>query len=408
MMSLIPLLAIVGTTLLHVPPAPSGSTSPPNRFGLYYSGPPCPEVQVDRTYSQFQVNLARESELLEGRLIGGPEGVAVIARDAGQGIELVSNASRADWLLSYPFIEDGIGVWGRPILGPRCQTEEGSFYVEAVFPLVLLQGSIDPRLDLMRRSGVSGLQQEVRAYRGALSESSGKPEVDPLVIPTFHAAERLEEELFEHEAARGLVPWRVRLMGPEEPFDPSGTVNILLSGADGSTGMFGHIAVGGDGQVYNIYPKGSDRGAPDILPLGDYLFNAQRGMAMRRPTWILRLEGLPQDVVAAFDHDMRSQIQDIQDGRAVYHPTANNCTVASLRALTHLGFEVAAAHYFTRRFPRPAFARILERLPGLISSDVLKVRRVELIFVPQVPVRPSEGGAPNRPLRDRSRLTSSR
>jgi hypothetical protein len=363
---------------------------------------------VDRTFSQFQVNLAGEPELLKGRLVGGPEGVAVLAREAGQGIELLSNASRADWLLSYPFIEDGIGVWGRPILGPGCETQEGSFYLEAIYPLVLLQGPIDPRLDLMRRVGVPGLQEEVRAYRAALGEASGKPEIDPLVVPTFHAAERLEEQLFEHEAARGLAPWRVRLMGPEETVDPSGTVDILLSGADGSTGMFGHIAVGGAGQVYNIFPKGSDRGAPTVLPLGDYLFNAQRGMAIRRPTWILRLEGLPGEVMAAFDRDMRSQIEDIQEGRTAYHPTANNCTIASLRALTHLGFEVSAAHYFTRRFPRPAFARVLERLPGLISADTLRVRRVELIFVPQVPVRPSEGGAPNRPLRDRSRLTSSR
>src|SRR3989442_12272713 len=121
MLSLIPLLAIVGTTLLQVPSVLPGGTAPPNRFGLYYSGPPCPEVQVDRTYSQFQVNLAREPELLEGRLIGGPEGVAVIARDSGKGIELLANSSRAAWLLSYPFIEDGIGVEGAPIRRPGCE-----------------------------------------------------------------------------------------------------------------------------------------------------------------------------------------------------------------------------------------------------------------------------------------------
>src|SRR2546422_4647 len=175
MMSLIPLLAVVGTTLLNVPSVLSGGTAPPSRFGLYYSGPPCPEVQVDRTYSQFQVNLARDPELLKGRLIGGPDGVAVMARDARQGIELLSNASRADWLLSYPFIEDGIGVWGRPILGPGCETREGSFYIEAGFPLVLLQGSIDPRLDLMRRSDVAGLPAAGRAHRRALDGSTGQP-----------------------------------------------------------------------------------------------------------------------------------------------------------------------------------------------------------------------------------------
>ena len=110
-------------------------------------------------------------------------------------------------------------------------------------------------------------------------------------------------------------------------------------------------------------------------------------MAMRRPTWILRLEGLPQDVVAAFDHDMRSQIQDIQDGRAVYHPTANNCTVASLRALTHLGFEVAAAHGRTVR---------ARRRPPVLLRRVRRPQRP----APRLPVprfSPARGRTPPRP-----------
>ena len=71
---------------------------------------------------------------------------------------------------------------------------------------------------------------------------------------------------------------------------------------------------------------------------------------------------------------------------------------------TQLGFEVARARYFTRRFPRPAFAHILADLPGLIASGRLPACRIELIYVPQVPTRETEGSAPNRPLRDRSRV----
>src|SRR2546428_1387348 len=171
MMSLIPLLAVVGTTLLNVPSVLSGGTAPPSRFGLYYSVPPCPEVQVDRTYSQFQVNLARDPELLKGRLIGGPDGVAVMARDARQGIELLSNASRADWLLSYPFIDDGVGVWGRPILGAGCQTQAGSFSAEAGFPLGLLDGETEAGLAPRRRPGGPRPPGPVRGYGHALASA---------------------------------------------------------------------------------------------------------------------------------------------------------------------------------------------------------------------------------------------
>jgi hypothetical protein len=193
-------------------------------------------------------------------------------------------------------------------------------------------------------------------------------------------------------------------MGPEHPLPERGTVDVLLSGGDGSVGVFGHISVAAGGIVYNIYPKGSERGAPDLVPLWDYLFNAQRGMALRRPTWILRLEGLPDSLVAGFDHEMRRQVDDIKENRVPYHPTQNNCTTASLKGLSGLGFEVARARYFTRRFPRPAFATILSDLPGLIASGRLPACRVELIYVPQVPTRETEGSAPNRPLRDRSRV----
>jgi hypothetical protein len=193
-------------------------------------------------------------------------------------------------------------------------------------------------------------------------------------------------------------------MGPEDPPSSTGSVDVLLSGADGSTGLFGHISVGTGGVVYNIYPLGSDRGAPDLVPLWDYLFNAQRGMAIRRPTWLLRIEGVPAPLVADFDAEMRRQIDDIREGRTPYHPTKNNCTIASFSGLARLGFEVPAARYFTRRFPRPAFASILDHLPGLLASERLSACRVELIYIPQVPTRPAEGSAPNRPIRDRGRI----
>lgn len=121
--------------------------------------------------------------------------------------------------------------------------------------------------------------------------------------------------------------------------------------------------VGVSRQVYDVHPKGSDRGAPGPAPLWDHLFNTQRGQALRRPTWLLRLEGLPVDVARAFHAAMREQIDDILDGRTPYHPTANNCTTVSRGALEGVGFEVAAPRYFTRRFPRPAFVHALARPP---------------------------------------------
>src|SRR6266705_1573989 len=142
MMLFTPVFAVIGATLLRLPANVTAQAPPPSRFGLYYSGPPCPGMQGDRTFSQFQV-----------------------------------------------------------ILGAGCETQEGSFYAEAVFPLGLLDGEIEAGLDLMRRPGVADLQGRVRAYRTVLTEASGEPEAEPTIVPTFHAAERLEERLFEHEAA---------------------------------------------------------------------------------------------------------------------------------------------------------------------------------------------------------------
>ncbi len=375
------------------------------RFGQYYSGPPCLASQVDRTWSQFQVNLGNEPVLVPGRLMATTAGGVVLLGDDQRSVELLTNASRADWLLDYPLLDDGVGVYAHPILGPGCIESEGALYVESIFPTSLLARGITTRLDLMQRPEAARLQDAVRRYRWALSrrDPDHRGEVEP--ARAGGAAARLEEALFDRDAASEPMPWRVRLMGAADPLPEFGTVDVLLSGADGSVGLFGHISVGSNGIVYNIYPKGSDRGAPDLVPLYDYLFNAQRGMALRRPTWVLRLQGLPHDRVAGFDGEMRRQVDDIKEGRAPYHPTQNNCTVASLKALTGLGFEVGKARYFTRRFPRPAFAHILEALPGLVGSGRLPACRVELIYVPQVPTRPSEGSAPNRPIRDRGKIS---
>lgn len=377
----------------------------PGRFGRYFSGPPCLASPVDRTWSQFQVNLGDQPVLVPGRLMATTAGGVMLLGDDQRSIELLTNASRADWLLDYPLLDDGVGVYAHPILGPGCIESEGALYVESIFPTALLASGITPRLDLMSRPESAALQDGVRRYRWALSrrDPRHRSEVEP--ARAGGAAGHLEKALFERDAASERMPWRVRLMGAEDPLPELGTVDVLLSGADGSVGLFGHISVGSDGTVYNIYPLGSERGAPDLVPLHDYLFNAQRGMALRRPTWVLRLQGLPHDLVAAFDRTMRAQVDDIKEGRVPYHPTQNNCTVASLKALSGLGFEVGKARFFTRRFPRPAFAHILEELPDLIGAGRLPACRVELIYVPQVPTRPSEGSAPNRPIRDRGKIS---
>lgn len=388
-------------------PALAGEHASPQRFGLYYSGPPCADSQVDRTFSQFQVNLDPDPELLVGRLGAAPDGSALLEGGGGRGVELLSNASRADWLLDYPLLDSGTGVWGRPIFGPGCSIEDGAFYVQALFPVPLLEGAIDPRFDLMGRPGYDDLKEAALRYRWALSKADEalRASEQPAGL-ALRAGSKLQKALFERETARCPLPWRVRLMGPAEPLPGSTTVDVLLSGADGSTGIFGHISVGNDNLVYNIYPKGSDRGAPDFVPLWDYLFNAERGHAIRRPTWLLRLQGLPEEMIQAFDADMRTQILDIQEGRSIYHPTANNCTTASLKALRRLGFEVARSRYFARRFPRLAYGLLLDKLPALVASGDLPAKRIELIYIPQVPTRPAEGSAPNRPLKDRSRIDS--
>ena len=405
MISMLAIPIVVLAATLVPAPGTAGGVGAPDRFDAYYSGPPCPAGHVDRTFSEFQVNLAAEEVMLSGDLVAGRNGEAMLARDGRPPVRLVTNASRADWLLSYPLMMNQVGIWGRPILLQDCTTDAGSFYVDAVFPPLLIQGPMDPRVDLMGRPGVAPLQKAVRRYRLELSRGmhdedvSEKPEDGML-----RAAGNLVHELFEPDAAVALEPWRVRLFGADDELPESSAVEILLSGSDGAVGFFGHIAAGSGGIVYNVYPKGSDRGATGPIHIADYLFNAQRGHALRRPTWILRLEGLPEDVVSAFHKDIQAQVDDLESGRVAYHPTANNCTIVSLKALGHLGFQVAKARYFTRRFPRPAFTKILSDLPHLLASGRLKAGRVEMIYVPQVPIRPTVGGAPNRPLRDRSRV----
>lgn len=397
---------------LQAEAAPAGKGAP-ERFGLYYSGSPCAGGHIDRTYSQFQVNLGREPRLLRGRLLAGPDGEARLVREGGVPLRLLTNASRADWLLSYPLIGGEVGVWGRPILRPDCTIVEDAFYLESLFPPALLEGVIDPALEVPARGAARGLLVALRAYGATLQHSarafvseSGDNDADDGEDSAARrgSADDLEEALFDPDLASSEAPWRVRLLGGDEELPPDTSVEVVLSGSDGSTGMFGHIAVGAGGQVYNVYPKGSERGSPEPVPLWDYLFNAQRGQALRRPNWILRLEGLPPEAVAALRGEVLEEIRAIQVGRAVYHPTANNCTSVSMRALLRLGFRIPAARYFTRRFPRPAFAWVLARLPRLIATGTVVPKRIEILFVPQVPTRISVGGAPNRPLRDRSRI----
>ncbi|HKQ96889.1 MAG TPA: hypothetical protein VJV75_03325 [Candidatus Polarisedimenticolia bacterium] len=374
------------------------------RFGQYYSGPPCPFTRVDRTWSQFQVNLGEQLVLLPGRLTASTDGGVMLQAEDSRTVELLTNASRADWLLDYPLLDDEVGVYGHPILGEGCTESEGSIYIESLFPFTLFENAITSRLDLMGRGDSMELQDAVRRYRWALSrhDPEHRAEVEP--ARAGGAAEHMQEALFERNAAVDRMPWRVRLMGAEDPLPELGTIDVLLSGGDGSVGIFGHISVAANGVAYNIYPLGSERGAPDFVPLYDYFFNAQRGMALRRPNWILRLQGLPPDTIAKFDEVMRVQVEQIKEGRVPYHPTQNNCTVASLKGLSTLGFELSKARYFSWRFPRPAFSVILDELPELIGSGRVPACRVELIYVPQVPTRPSEGAAPNRPIRDRSKV----
>jgi hypothetical protein len=409
----IPMLAatpILAAALAGVPHPPA-----PGKFGLYYSGGPCSFTEVDRTYSQFQVNLGDTPVLIRGRLVAGPDGEAVLVRPDGGGMRLLTNASRADWLLGYPLMQEEVAAWGREILRPDCSVADDAIYVEALFPPAVVQGPIPPVLDLSRRRDLGGLIGALREYRATLlhSTAGGLTTLarlgdavagdDDMEIRRGSVAD-LEREMFVQEVASDETPWRARLLGEDGEVPYGTSVDILVSGSDGSVGVFGHIAVGGDGMVYNVYPLGSERGAPEPVSLHDYLFNVQRGHVLRRPTWILRLQGLPRDAVAAFHADVQEEIRDIREGRVAYHPTANNCTTVSMRALSKIGFDEPTARPFTRRFPRPALTWILSRLPRLIASGKVEPRRIELLYVPQVPTRLSEGGPPNRPLRDRGRV----
>ena len=93
----------------------------PARFGQYYSGPPCLASQVDRTWSQFQVNLGADLTLIAGQLMATTAGGAILVGRDDRALELLTNASRADWLLDYPLLDGGVGVWGRQIGRASCR-----------------------------------------------------------------------------------------------------------------------------------------------------------------------------------------------------------------------------------------------------------------------------------------------
>jgi hypothetical protein len=319
-----PRIAALGLAALSLTANQPEGESPPRRFSLYHSGPPCLTNHIDKTFAQFQVNLGPGRAMFRGRLRSGSEGEALLVDGAERAIRLHSNASMADWLLTYPHATEDVAVWGRQILRSDCSVVEGSLYVDALFPFELLGGPIG-NLDLMARTDQEELMQAASRYRSALRRGRrGGKEPEQESGGRWGAAGKLVEALFTDEAASAIEPWRVRLLGTEEVPPGTTTIDILLSGSDGSTGMFGHFAVGGSGQIYNVYPKGSPRGVPGPVPLWDFLFNAERGQALRRPTWLLRLGGLSEEVVTAFHREMDEETEAISAGRNYYHPTSNN------------------------------------------------------------------------------------
>jgi hypothetical protein len=387
--------AVGGRPESYGPVSEGPSRRTPDHFELYFSGPPCGEYVADRTFSQFQVNLAPESETDSGKLAPGPEGEALLRRDDGRMVRLVSNASRIDWLLAYPYLDHRVRVVVRPILSPDCTHSADTTYVEALYPAILLDETIAPELDLRNRSDHTALRHAVDEMRKALADGAAGH--------GGSAVSRLEDELFAEEVASSPDPWRVVLAGSQRPLPDAAPVDVVLSGSDGGAGLFGHVAVGVDGYVYNVYPKGSDRGAPMAVPLGEYLFSAQRGQALRRPSWVLRIEGLPPHTVEEIREAIERQVDGIDSGERPYHPTRNNCVTACLRSLEPVGIKVSRTRYFTRRFPRPLFSKVLNALPRLAARAGPDGIRIELGFVPQVGVRPLTGGAPNRPMWDRTR-----
>lgn len=385
--------SIVGDAMTVTTTSPRADTAA--QFALYVSGAPCPEWEADRTFSQFQVNLGAETILLRGGLEGAGRGTeAALRAQDGRLVRLVTNASRADWLLTFPYVERGVAVLGRPVLRSDCSVDRGKLYVEALYPEILMKDPVDPSLDLRQLPGYSALRVAIDDYGEELRTRTRGIERGLIA--------RLEDELFADEIAESALPWRIVLAGPETPLSGSEAVDLVLSGSDGGAGLFGHVAVGIDGQVYNVYPKGSERGAPTAVELGDYLFSAERGQALRRPSWILRIEGLPRETVDEIREVTERQIEQIETGERPYHPTRNNCVTACLRSLEPVGIKVSKMRYFTRRFPRPVFSKVLNELPRLAKEAGPDGLRVELWFVPQVGVRPLTGGAPNRPLWDRT------
>jgi hypothetical protein len=101
---------------------------------------------------------------------------------------------------------------------------------------------------------------------------------------------------------------------------------------------------------------------------------------------------------------IREQVERIDSGERPYHPTKNNCVTACLASLEPVGIKVSRTRYFTRRFPRPVFSKVLHALPRIVEKAGPEGIRVELWYVPQVGVRPLTGGAPNRPMWDGTRL----
>jgi hypothetical protein len=210
------------------------------------------------------------------------------------------------------------------------------------------------------------------------------------------ASESFREQVFSSPESAAERPWAVCLYrDPDrEPGSMQGWVEVILSGDDGSGGAFGHIAAGGGGSMINIYPPASDRGATGKVPTSSYLFSVLRGQSLHRPNWLLRLEGVSQETVEKLVDVLSEEARKVQEDEKRFHPTGNNCAVATLKGLEVLGFCIPSWNPRARKSPRRLFEKLLVDLPEIVEA--LQPAVVEFWYFPQAhSATKTRGSAPD-------------